>query len=263
MRSERIPAVAGLFYPASPGELERDVAAYLARAEPEGDAPKALIVPHAGFVYSGPVAAWGYRSLEPHRATVKRVVLIGPAHRALYQGIATSGADAFVTPLGRVPVDRDAVKVAEALPRVLRHDAAHRPEHSLEVHLPFLQIVLDEFSIVPLLVGDSSPSEVADVLEALWGGEETLLVVSSDLSHYHDYATARVLDRETSEAIEAFDTAPIHGRRACGHLPIKGLLLLAERRGMRVTRLDLKSSGDTAGPRDQVVGYGTWAFTEP
>ena len=262
MRPERIPAVAGLFYPAAASELERDVVRFLAHAQGEDAEPKALILPHAGYVYSGPVAATGYKCLAERRASVRRVVLIGPTHRALYQGIATSGAKAFVTPLGRVPVDHVAVKAAEALPHVLRHDAAHAPEHCLEVHLPFLQVVLDEFSIVPLLVGDASPAEVADVLEALWGDDETIVVVSSDLSHYHDYGTARVLDHETSEAIEAFDTTPIHGRRACGHLPIKGLLLLAERRALAVTRLDLRSSGDTAGPREQVVGYGAWAFAE-
>jgi AmmeMemoRadiSam system protein B len=143
---------------------------------------------------------------------------------------------------------------------VLRHDAAHAPEHCLEVHLPFLQILLDAYSIVPLLVGESSATAVAEVLEALWGGDETLVVVSSDLSHYHDYGTARVLDRETAEAIEALDPAPLHGRRACGHLPIQGLLLVARRRGLTIRRLDLRSSGDTAGPRDKVVGYGAWAL---
>ena len=260
MRSERIPAVAGIFYPRLAHELERDVVTYLAHAQTEVATPKALILPHAGYSFSGPIAASGYRSLDSQRKTVKRVVLVGPTHRALYQGIATSGAAAFVTPLGNVPVDTEAVKTVEALPHVLRHDAAHGPEHCLEVHLPFLQVVLDDFAIVPLLVGDASPSEVADVLEALWGGDETLVVISSDLSHYHDYATARVLDRETSEAIEAFDTRPIEGRRACGHLPIKGLLLVAERLDLSVTRLDLRSSGDTAGSRDQVVGYGAWAF---
>ena len=263
MRDDRAPAVAGLFYPRSDAELERDVVALLARAHRGDESPKALILPHAGFVYSGPVAATGYRCLESRRRSVKRVVLIGPTHRALYQGIATSGADAFATPMGRVPVDREGVRAAETLPYVLRHDAAHDPEHCLEVHLPFLQVVLDEFAIVPLLVGEASASEVADVLDAVWGGDETLVVVSSDLSHYHDYDAARVLDHETSEAIEAFDTGPIHGRRACGHLPIKGLLLVAQRRGLTVTRLDLRSSGDTAGPRDQVVGYGAWAFSRP
>lgn len=262
MRTERPPAVAGLFYPAAPADLADDVATYLDAAPAKGAAPKALIVPHAGFVYSGPIAGSGYRCLAPHRDTVTRVVLIGPSHRAVYRGIATTGADAFVTPLGRVNVDREAVREAERLPQVVRHDAAHAPEHSLEVHLPFLQVVLEAFSIVPLLAGEATAEEVAEVLELLWGGEETLVVVSSDLSHYHDYDTARTLDRETSAAIEACDEAALHGRRACGHVAIKGLLVLARRHGLVVTRLDLRSSGDTAGPRDQVVGYGTWAFAE-
>jgi len=262
MRTDRPPAVAGLFYPAAPADLADDVETYLRAAPSECTAPKALIVPHAGFVYSGPIAGTGYRCLSSRRETVRRVVLVGPSHRAVYRGIATTGADAFVTPLGPVPVDRDAVREVERLPQVLRHDVAHEPEHCLEVHLPFLQVVLDEFTLVPLLAGEATGEEVAEVLEALWGGDETLIVVSSDLSHYHDYATARVLDRETSEAIESYDDRALHGRRACGHVAIKGLLVLARKRGMAVTRLDLRSSGDTAGPRDQVVGYGAWAFTE-
>ena len=260
MRRDRSPAVAGLFYPKGARDLERDVVALLAHAHGAEEPAKALILPHAGFVYSGPVAATGYKCLAMRRESVKRVVLIGPTHRALYQGIATSGAEAFATPLGRVPVDHEAMRAAEDLPHVLRHDAAHGPEHSLEVHLPFLQVVLDDFSIVPLLVGEASPPEVADVLDAVWGGDETVVVVSSDLSHYRDYETARTLDLETSEAIETLEPSPIHGRRACGHLPIKGLLLVAARRGLAVTRLDLRNSGDTAGPRDQVVGYGAWSF---
>ena len=251
MSSERIPAVAGLFYPASAGELERDVVAHLARAAPSDAAPKALILPHAGLVYSGPVAATGYRCLESRHASVTRVVLIGPAHRALYPGIATSGATAFATPLGVVPVDRAAVRAAESLPGVLRHDAAHAPEHCLEVHLPFLQVLLDAFSIVPLLVGDASATAVAEVLEALWGGDETLVVVSSDLSHYHDYGTARVLDRETAEAIEALDPAPLHGRRACGHLPIQGLLRVARRRGLTITPAGSEELGRHGGTARQ------------
>lgn len=263
MSPTRSPAVAGLFYPAEKGALERSVTSFLEPVTSEGPFPKALIVPHAGYAYSGPIAACGYKCLEPYRRQIERVVLIGPAHRVAFRGIAVSGAHDFVTPLGSMPVDRSAVAAVEDLPTVRRHDAAHAPEHSLEVQLPFLQVVLEDVSIVPLLAGDATAGEVAEVLDVLWGGEETVIVVSSDLSHYHDYATACTVDLETARAIEALDPAALHGRRACGYTAIRGLLETARRRTVEIQRLDLKNSGDTAGPRDHVVGYGAWAFYEP
>jgi AmmeMemoRadiSam system protein B len=254
--------VAGLFYPGDRDELEAAVEAYLAAATADGRAlPKAVIVPHAGFVYSGPVAATAYALLALLRDRVRRVVLFGPAHRVAFRGLATSSADAFETPLGSVALDREGVERALALPQVKALDAAHRAEHSLEVQLPFLQRVLPDFRLVPLVVGDATPAEVAEVMEALWGGDETLIVVSSDLSHYLPYADARALDRETSRAIEALLPEEIGHDQACGRLPVQGLLLAARRHGLRARTLDLRSSGDTAGPRDAVVGYGAYALS--
>lgn len=257
MSGTRRPAVAGMFYPAEAGALTAAVRAYLEDVEPRG-APKALIVPHAGYVYSGPVAASGYRCLDSVRESVRRVVLIGPSHRVPFPGIAVPTATSFATPLGEVPLDREAIDALVELPFVAYRDRAHAPEHSLEVHLPFLQVALDAFQLVPLLCGDASAAEVAEALEAVWGGDETLVVVSTDLSHYHDYETARTLDEETATAIEAGRPEALHGSRACGYVGVRGLLEVARRRGLAVERLDLRSSGDTAGPRDQVVGYGAW-----
>jgi len=222
--------------------------------------PKALIVPHAGYVFSGPVAASAYIRLAALRERVRRVVLFGPAHRVAFRGIAVSSADAFETPLGRVEIDREAVSEALALPHVHILDRAHTEEHSLEVQLPFLQTVLGEFRLVPLLVGDATPQEVESVIETLWGGDETFLLVSSDLSHYLSYEAARRVDRETTRAIEQLDPEEIGYDQACGRVPVQGLLLAARRRGLRVTTLDLRNSGDTAGPRDTVVGYGAYVF---
>jgi AmmeMemoRadiSam system protein B len=256
----RAPAVAGLFYPGEPGALRAAVEGYLAEAEAGGEAPKALVVPHAGYVYSGPIAASAYVRLAPLRERVSRVVLLGPAHRVAFRGLAVPGADAFETPLGRVELDRAGIETALALPQVVQLDAAHREEHSLEVQLPFLQRALAHFRLVPLVVGDATPREVSAVIEALWGGDETLVVVSSDLSHYLPYDEARALDLETSRAIEALEPEAIGHDQACGRLPVQGLLLSARRHGLRARTLDLRCSGDTAGPRDSVVGYGAYVF---
>jgi AmmeMemoRadiSam system protein B len=224
-------------------------------------APKALIVPHAGYVYSGPVAASAYACLRPHRARYARVVLLGPCHRVAIPGLAASRADAFRTPLGDVALDQATV-TALSNANVNVFEDAHRHEHSLEVHLPFLQATLDDFSLVPLVVGDTSPEAVADVLRTTWGGDETLIVVSSDLCHYLPYEQARARDRSTCRAIEQFDAGRIGHADACGATPVAGLLIEARRRGLRVSTLDLRNSGDTAGGRDRVVGYGAWVFSE-
>jgi AmmeMemoRadiSam system protein B/AmmeMemoRadiSam system protein A len=265
--SIREPAVAGTFYPADEAVLRREVEGFLAgareRARPidaEGRAPKALIVPHAGYVYSGPVAASAYACLAPLRGRISRVVIFGPAHRIPVRGLAVLPVDAMRTPLGLVPIDHAGVDSLADLPQVERSERAHRLEHSLEVQLPFLQEVLGEFSVVPLVVGDATDAEVAEVFERLWGGPETLFVVSSDLSHYHDYETARRLDAAACRAIEALDAEALDWESACGRMPIRGLLRVAQARGLVAHTLDLRSSGDTAGPRDQVVGYGAWAF---
>ncbi len=259
MSKTRLPAVAGQFYPAAPDELRSAVLNYLQQAERAVSVPKAIIVPHAGYIYSGPVAASAYACIAPAHAVITRVILLGPAHRVYLRGLALSSAESFTTPLGAVSIDPDAVERLRDLPRVVVMDQAHAFEHSLEVQLPFLQTVLDQFTLVPLVVGDTPPQAVSEVLEILWGGKETLIVVSSDLSHYYDYATASALDQETSTEIEAC-CSDIPPERACGCMPLNGLLYLAQHRGLQVTTLDLRNSGDTAGPRNQVVGYGAYAI---
>jgi AmmeMemoRadiSam system protein B len=260
----RAPAVAGMFYPGRPGDLQQTVSNFLAEAGAahDGPPPKAMILPHAGYVYSGAVAAAGYARLAGARQRIRRVVMLGPAHTLAVRGLAASSAEAFETPLGPVPVDRAAVAGLGDLPQVAEADAAHRMEHCLEVQLPFLQAALAEFALVPLLVGRATTGEVADVLDRLWGGPETLIVISSDLSHYCDYESARRLDADTARAIEGLEPEAIADHQACGRIPIKGLLSAAARRGLAAERLDLRNSGDTAGRRDKVVGYGAWAFAE-
>jgi hypothetical protein len=259
----RPAAVAGRFYPGDPGELHAMVEGLLAEAtSPANRAPKAIIAPHAGYIYSGPVAASAYACLKPVRDAVRRVVLIGPAHFVSFRGIALPEASAFQTPLGRVELDPEAAGRLKALPTVCVSDDPHRMEHSLEVHLPFLQEVLAQFKIVPLLVGQASGTDVQEVLSLLWGGRETLIVVSSDLSHYLDSASARKIDRATADAIERCDPSGVGQDQACGRLPILGLLQLATEKKLKASTLDLRNSGDTGGPRSQVVGYGAFAFFE-
>jgi len=262
MTRVRQPAVAGMFYPADPRELRETVSRALAGAQSSGPAPKAIIAPHAGYVYSGAVAASAYARLAPVRDRIHRVVLIGPSHRVPFRGLAASSAEAFATPLGLVPLDRETIDALLALPQVKVRDQAHAAEHSLEVHLPFLQVVLESFRLVPLAAGDASPAEVAEVLDAVWGGGETFIVVSSDLSHYLGYDSAQSVDDGTRRAIEALRWEDLGEDQACGRNGVNGLLETARRRRMRVRTLDLRNSGDTAGPRDEVVGYGAWAFED-
>jgi AmmeMemoRadiSam system protein B len=253
--------VAGLFYAQDPDRLRAEVSELIPGVPVSAaGAPKALIVPHAGYVYSGRVAAAGFATLRASAETIARIVVIGPAHYVHVRGIAAPTVDAFATPLGRVAVDRDALAALGDLASVVQTDAPHAPEHALEVELPFLQVLLPAFKVVPLVVGEAEPEEVAEVLRRLWGGPEMLIVVSSDLSHYHDYEAARRIDAATASAIERGDWKNIGPDRACGFLPVAGLLIEAERRGLRAQRLSLCNSGDTAGPRDRVVGYGAWIF---
>lgn len=262
-RSHRPPAVAGVFYPDDAGCLRREVRRHLAQAAcVAGPPPKALIVPHAGFVYSGPTAACAYARLAACAARIERVVLLGPAHRVALRGLAVPAADAFDTPLGAVGVDRAAIERLAVLPQVVASDRAHAPEHSLEVQLPFLQELLGRFALVPLAVGEASAGQVADVLDRLWGGTETLIVASSDLSHGLPYAAARAADRASVEAMLAL-RATLEPLQACGATPVNGLLLAARRRGLRAELLDLRNSGDTAGDRAHVVGYAALALYEP
>lgn len=262
MSSVRPPAVAGIFYPAAAGELAGDVAALLAGAANQArdrPVPKAIIAPHAGYIYSGAVAASAYARLAPARDIIKRVVLMGPVHRVPVRGLVLPDASALATPFGNIAVDPTAVAALKKLPQVTVSAAAHAHEHSLEVQLPFLQQALGEFLLVPLAVGDASAAEVAGVLDLLWGGAETLIVVSSDLSHYLPYADAQAADRVTAQAIVAM-RADISHEQACGGTPVNGLLQAARKRGLAAELIDLRSSGDTAGDRQRVVGYGAFAF---
>jgi AmmeMemoRadiSam system protein B len=273
--SVRLPAVAGLFYPGDPGALRAAVRRYLGEAAEwpvDRAAPKAVIAPHAGYDFSGPVAGSAFRPLEragsagrPEGAasrgeTALRVVLLGPSHRVPFRGIATPGTDTYATPLGEIPIDPELVAAVEQVPYVAPLPQAHAPEHSLEVELPFLQELFGDFTLLPLVVGDARPEEVAAALEAVWGGDETLIVVSSDLSHFLSYEEAREVDEATARQIVAL-RGPLASRQACGAFPINGLLVEAARRGMEAELLDLRSSGDTAGDRSRVVGYGAFAFT--
>lgn len=262
----RSPSVAGFFYPDDPELLESEVQGFLAAAEPaQGEpplSPKALIVPHAGYRYSGPIAAAAYRHLASRRREIKRVILLGPSHRVGLTGLGASSAEMFETPLGKIRIDREAIQQVLRLPQVSIDDDAHAEEHSLEVQLPFLQCLLEDFSLVPFSVGDASGEDVAEVLEQLWGGDETLVVISSDLSHFLGYRDAQVRDAETTRAIEALEPERLDWESACGRVPVRGLLLTARRKHLVVHTLDVRNSGDTQGGHDRVVGYGAWAFVE-
>jgi MEMO1 family protein len=264
MASIRPAAVAGMFYPREPRALAAQVQALLGGVgdvAPRLSFPKALVVPHAGYIYSGSVAARAYDELAGARGIVRRVVLLGPVHRVPVRGLAAPTAEAFETPLGTIPIDRAALRALHGLPQVVQSDPAHAMEHSLEVQLPFLQVLLGEFTLVPLAVGTASVAEVAEVLERLWGGPETLVVISTDLSHYHSYEEARSVDAATLARIAACATDIDHDQ-ACGATPLNGLLSFARKRNIPVRLLAACNSGDTAGGRDRVVGYSSFALYE-
>jgi MEMO1 family protein len=256
----RHPAVAGVFYPEIPQKLHQLLSQYLQDAQIDAKVPKAIIVPHAGYIYSGPIAASAYARLLKAKDRIKRVIILGPSHRAAFSGLAVSRADTFSTPLGDIPVDQPAIDMLVELPFVAFNEQAHVFEHSLEVHLPFLQETLTDFKIVPIVTGDASPGQVAQVLNALWGGDETLVVISSDLSHYHDYETAKKLDQSTSETIEKKQYELLSSDSACGKISISGLLKLVREKSLSVKAIDLRNSGDTAGDKAQVVGYGAYVI---
>ncbi|MCB2108208.1 MAG: AmmeMemoRadiSam system protein B [Rhodobacteraceae bacterium] len=261
----RPPAVAGLFYPDAPAQLQQTVASLFAAARNDEKvasrpAPKAVIVPHAGYVYSGQLAARAFALFAPDASRITRIVLLGPAHRVALRGLAVPSVSAFATPLGKIDIDRDAVARLADLPFVHVSDKAHAEEHSLEVQLPLLQNVLPNFSLVPIVVGDADPAEVASVIDMLWGDGETRFVVSSDLSHFLNDRAARAMDEETASAIERFDESALTYNHACGRGPISGLLSVARTKKLTVKRLGLCNSSDTAGSKDRVVGYGAWAF---
>lgn len=259
----RPAAAAGRFYPKDPVELRHLIKGLLAESAPaDGPAPKALIAPHAGYVYSGPIAASAYVQLIRARELIHRIVLVGPSHFVPFAGLATSSAEAFATPLGLVPLDTAAISRLGALPQVTVLDVAHAHEHALEVHLPFLQSVLADFKLIPLVVGEATAEQVCEVLDALWDGPETRFVISSDLSHYLDSDAARRMDRLTADAVEGLRPEDIGEDQACGRIPIRGLLQAARGHGLHAHTVDLRNSGDTSGPRSQVVGYGAFIFEE-
>ena len=257
----RVPHMAGSWYPAGNNECAEMVMACLDKGRPSPVAdPKVIIAPHAGIVFSGEIAGTAFRQLAEHRKRIKRVVIIGPAHRVGFKGIATTSAGAWATPLGTVPVDWDVLRKLMPLEGFRVLDKVFEGEHSLEVHLPFLQPVIDDFSIVPILVGDASMELVRDALKLVWGGPETIISVSSDLSHFHDYDTAVSLDQETTRQIELLQLEKINGEGACGHRALAGTLDVARSQDLRVTHLDVRNSGDTTGGRDRVVGYGAYSM---
>jgi len=259
--SVRNTAVAGMFYPNDPSELQANLEALLQHADADKEQPKAIIAPHAGYIYSGPIAATAYASFYQHHFPIHRIVLMGPAHRVGFHGIAASSADYFSTPLGDIPVDQTSLQSIIDNATVKYFDLAHEQEHCLEVQLPFLQLIFDRnIEIIPLVVGEADSSQVAEVLRALWDGPETLIVISSDLSHYHDYETAKRLDMRTTTSIEQFHGKELKFESACGCLPIQGLLKVAKEVGLRCKTVDLRNSGDTAGSHNKVVGYGAYAF---
>jgi len=256
---KRKPAVAGMFYPDNPQILQEQVDGFLQAASGPDFIPKALIVPHAGYLYSGAIAASAYRLLQPISSKLTRVVLLGPSHRVPLRGLAAPSAQVFSTPLGEIPVDRDGIAALLKMSLINIRDEAHQFEHSLEVQLPFLQRMIDDFTLLPLVVGNASSDLVAEVLRCVWGGDETLVVISSDLSHYHPYQEAQHIDRKTTALIEQLDCR-IMGSQACGCSAVNGLLELAKNERMTIKTLDLRNSGDTAGDRDRVVGYGAYAI---
>ncbi|NOZ53033.1 MAG: AmmeMemoRadiSam system protein B [Gammaproteobacteria bacterium] len=262
-------AVAGTFYPADPVTLRKTIQALLTTAQTSlgnlsnnaNTRPKAIIAPHAGYIYSGPIAATAYARVQQHDHSISRVVLLGPSHHIPLVGFATNSAHFFTTPLGNIRLDRTTINRINQRPDVAELDQAHALEHSLEVHLPFLQVILHNFQLVPIVVGDATTDAVSQLLTELWGGPETLIIISSDLSHYHHDEIARSLDNATSKAIESFDITTVDAQHACGYIPIRGLLKTAKNLNMHVNTIDCRNSGDTAGPRDQVVGYGAYEFS--
>lgn len=257
----RQPAVAGMFYPADKQSLKDDIHQYLNQATAEQkENPKAIVVPHAGYIYSGPIAASAFKQIIPFKDKIKRVVLLGPSHRVAFTGLAVPEADFFTTPLGNIPIDQKGIQLLSDLPQVMASDQAHREEHSLEVQLPFLQEILSDFTLIPLVVGDAERHEVAEVINRLWGDEHTLIVISTDLSHYHAYNEAKQLDRATSDAIVNLKPDLIGYDDACGRNGLKGMLTVATEKNLSVDILDLRNSGDTAGDKNRVVGYGAYVI---
>jgi len=265
----RQPAVAGMFYSADANTLKQDIQHYLELVEPfqsddmddvSTNNLKVIVVPHAGYVYSGPIAASAYKLLIPLKHQINRVVLLGPSHQVAFNGMAVPEVEMFNTPLGNIPIDQVNIQLLSELPQVMVSDIAHRDEHSLEVQLPFLQETLDNFTLTPIVVGDVEPNEVAEVINRLWGDEHTLIVISTDLSHYHHYTIANQMDRATSNAIVDLKPDLISYESACGRNGLKGMMVVAKQKKLVADVIDLRNSGDTWGGKNRVVGYGAYAF---
>ena len=262
-QSIRHAAVAGMFYPSEPSELNAIVHALFQSAETESSidtsrCPKAIIAPHAGYIYSGPTAAMAYQCLQNCRDQYHRVVLLGPSHRVAFNGMALSSADQYETPLGTIPLDTETIRALEDVDFVAINNQAHQDEHSLEVHLPFLQSTLNEFSLVPIVVGDIDPAKVAKILERFENDPHTLIVISTDLSHFREYNIAKQRDQDTSNAILNYDYNAIGYHDACGRNPVNGALYWAQQHHHPIKLIDLRNSGDTAGDKDRVVGYAAY-----
>lgn len=263
MATLRPAAVAGMFYPGEAAMLANEVQRMLENetAEPDPEPPRALVVPHAGYIYSGKLAARAYAHLKPWRQSYRRVLLLGPSHRVGFHGMALSGADYFTTPLGKIPLDRIGCAELKGMHGVMQRDDAHTMEHSLEVQLPFLQSVLGRFTLLPVVVGDADAEDVAAVIEHFWHDPQTLVVISTDLSHYLDDDTARRVDAETRMAVEHLDPEHIGYDQACGRNPLRGLLTVLRRHQRGITTLGMTNSSEASGDRDRVVGYGAWIVT--
>lgn len=260
MTSMRPAAVAGMFYPGQESELSEAVKAHLATApKAQNCPPKVLIVPHAGYIYSGQTAAMAYAELRPWRSVIKRVVLLGPTHRVAVNGLALPTVNFFSTPLGNIPLDSISISQLAELPHIVFSDLVHAQEHSLEVQLPFLQAILDEFTLIPVAVGNASPQVVATLINRLWGGDETLIVISTDLSHFHAYAVAQHIDDDTCQRILQLDPS-IRPEQACGAYPLNGMLEVAQQRQLKIRMINHCNSGDTAGDKLRVVGYASFAL---
>ena len=255
----RQPAVAGTFYPDSATILDSFITEMLSNSPKRELSPKVLIVPHAGYIYSGSTAACAYSLLEPMQNSIRNVVLLGPSHRASFEGLALPDCEKFATPLGNIDLDTRTMAKLSAFAQIQTLDAAHSQEHSLEVQCPFLQKTLNNFKLIPIVVGDATPLAVAEVLEFLWGDDDTLIIISSDLSHYHNYEEANYRDNLTVKAIEQL-SSNLTGGQACGCRPLNGMMKVAQHRGMEVITLDVCNSGDTAGDKDRVVGYGAFVI---
>ncbi|MCH9769588.1 MAG: AmmeMemoRadiSam system protein B, partial [Gammaproteobacteria bacterium] len=255
--------VAGMFYPAEVRVLKQIIADCLSKANTDNTTlPKVIIAPHAGYIYSGEIAANAYSILKTHADSIKRVVLLGPAHRMAFRGIAVHPADDFATPLGQVTLDTEFIKHLAVLPDVELLKRPFHNEHCLEVQLPFLQTLLTDFKIIPVIVGDSSPENVARLLNKVWGDASTLIVISTDMSHYHPYNDANKIDKATAQAIVDLNLDLVQPDKACGSRPLKGLLKVAKHRQMQCNLLDLRNSGDTQGDKSRVVGYAAYHVFE-